>query len=167
MLFYFRPVALPIWMSAPQLEPQPIGQRSSSYINNPSQVNIQLRQMQCIDFSSSNSSNNRSRKRGYDEIQHETSDSSILGQQDSICDEEDNGPNDSVRLWEEGWRERYYKIKFNVNKYDLEEFRIQVAQNYARGLCWVLQYYYQGVPAWDWYVFNIDIHLYLIVILLS
>jgi len=33
----------------------------------------------------------------------------------------------------------------------MEEFRIEVAQHYARGLCWVLQYYYQGVPAWDWY----------------
>ena len=155
---------MPIWISAPQLEPQPIGQRSSSYINNPSQVNRQLRQMQAIDFSSSNSLNNRSRKRNYDEMQQETPDNSMLDRQDSICDEEDNDPNDSVRLWEEGWRERYYKIKFNVNKSDLEEFRIQVAQSYARGLCWVLQYYYQGVPAWDWYVFNIDIYLYLIVV---
>ncbi|CAF3304786.1 unnamed protein product [Rotaria socialis] len=70
------------------------------------------------------------------------------------CDyneEEDNDPNDNVRLWEEGWRERYYKKKFNIKKKHVEKFRTQIAQHYTRGLCWVLQYYYQGVPAWDWY----------------
>ena len=138
-------------MSAPQLEPQPIGQRPNSHINNPAQANAQLRQMQRVDFSSV--INNRPKKRGYDEMERETSDSPTYQQQDSVHDEEeDNDPNDTVRLWEEGWRERYYKNKFNVGKDDLEEFRIQVAQHYARGLCWVLQYYYQGVPAWDWYV---------------
>ncbi len=150
--FSSRPVQLPAWIPAPQLEPQPIGQRPTSRINNPAEANAQLRQMQRLDFSSSNSSNNRPQKRKHDDMERETNDSPIHKQQDSLYDEqeEDNDPNDSVRLWEEGWRERYYNNKFNVGKKDLEEFRIEVAQNYARGLCWVLQYYYQGVPAWDW-----------------
>lgn len=77
-----------------------------------------------------------------------------LSQQNSAYDEEeDNDPSDTVRLWEEGWRERYYKSKFNVDQIDVDTFRVEVAHHYARGLCWVLQYYYQGVPAWDWYVF--------------
>jgi 5'-3' exoribonuclease 2 len=142
-------------MSAPQLEPQPISQRPNSRISNPAQANLQLRQMQRVDFSS----DNRPTKRGYDEMAQESTDSPVFNQQDSVNDEEDdNDPNDSVRLWEEGWRERYYKNKFNVGKDDIQEFRIQVAQNYARGLCWVLQYYYQGVPAWDWYEFNINLY---------
>ncbi len=147
--FRYRPVPLPVWMSAPQLEPQPIGQKPTSRIHNPAEANAQLRQMQRIDFSSSNSG---SKKRGYDEMERETNDSPTYNRQDSFRDEEEeNDPNDSVRLWEEGWRERYYKNKFNVGKDDLQTFRIEVAQHYARGLCWVLQYYYQGVPAWDWY----------------
>jgi 5'-3' exoribonuclease 2 len=108
--------------------------------------------MQRIDFSSTNSSNNGSKKRGYDEMERESNDSATYNQQDSINndEEEDNNPNDTVRLWEDGWRERYYKNKFNVGKDDLQTFRVEVAHHYARGLCWVLQYYYQGVPAWDW-----------------
>src|SRR5579862_8198583 len=99
---FFRPVHLPVWMSAPQLEPQPIGQRPNSYINNPAQANTQLRQMQRVDFSS----NHRPGKRSYDEMERESSDPPVLDQQDSTHDEEeDNDPNDTVRLWEEGWRE--------------------------------------------------------------
>ncbi|CAM4989762.1 unnamed protein product, partial [Rotaria socialis] len=44
------------------------------------------------------------------------------------CDyneEEDNDPNDNVRLWEEGWRERYYKKKFNIKKKHVENFEIE------------------------------------------
>jgi len=161
-------MALPVWASAPQLEPQPIGQRPNSRINNPAEANAQLRQMQRINFSSSNSPKNLSKKRRYDEIEQETNDSPTSNQQDSVHgEEEDNDPNDSVRLWEEGWRERYYKNKFNVGKNDLEEFRIQVAQHYARGLCWVLQYYYQGVPAWDWYVFKYQIFIKFFYIILG
>jgi 5'-3' exonuclease len=116
-----------------------MGQRSISYINNPAPTSTQPHQMQCAIYSW----NNRPAKH---EMEQEISNSSILNQQDSVGVEEDN---DTVRLWEEGWRERYYQNKFNVNKNDLEKFRLQVAQNYAQGLCWVLQYYYQGVPAWD------------------
>lgn len=65
-------------------------------------------------------------------------------------EEEEEVINDDVRLWEDGWRERYYKVKFDVSENDMD-FRHKVAQHYAIGLCWVLRYYYQGVPAWNWY----------------
>ena len=47
-----------------------------------------------------------------------------------------------MRLWEEGFKERYYESKFGVGPNDIE-FRSKVATEYVRGLCWVLQYYYQ------------------------
>lgn len=28
---------------------------------------------------------------------------------------EDDEPHDDVRLWEEGWKDRYYRTKFNVS----------------------------------------------------
>jgi 5'-3' exonuclease len=155
-------------MAAPQLEPQPIGQRPNWNISNPAQANAQLRQMQRVDLSSSSSSNNRTEKRGYDEMERETSRSLSSTDQYSLPDaEQDNNPNDSVRLWEEGWRERYYKNKFNVDKNNMEEFRVQVAQHYARGLCWVLQYYYQGVPAWDWYVLKNNLYRIIVFCLIA
>ena len=57
-------------------------------------------------------------------------------------EEEDDFSHDEVRLWEDGFKERYYESKFAVQPTD-EEFRSKVACEYVRGLCWVLQYYYQ------------------------
>ncbi|XP_056872669.1 5'-3' exoribonuclease 2 isoform X1 [Takifugu flavidus] len=59
-------------------------------------------------------------------------------------------PEDNVRLWEEGWKQRYYKNKFDVDVMD-EDFRKKVVQSYVEGLCWVLRYYYQGCASWKWY----------------
>ncbi|XP_037837545.1 5'-3' exoribonuclease 2 [Kryptolebias marmoratus] len=59
-------------------------------------------------------------------------------------------PEDNVRLWEDGWKQRYYKTKFDVDASD-EGFRKKVVQSYVEGLCWVLQYYYQGCASWKWY----------------
>lgn len=59
-------------------------------------------------------------------------------------------PEDNVRLWEEGWKQRYYKTKFDVDHTD-EEFKRKVVKSYVEGLCWVLQYYYQGCASWKWY----------------
>ncbi|KAK0526265.1 5'-3' exoribonuclease 2 [Tilletia horrida] len=57
---------------------------------------------------------------------------------------------DTVKLWEPGYRERYYQQKFGVELSDTE-FRRKVAKAYVEGLSWVLAYYYQGVPSWQWY----------------
>lgn len=46
------------------------------------------------------------------------------------------------RLWEDGWKQRYYKTKFDVDATD-DEFRKKVVKSYVEGLCWVLRYYYQ------------------------
>ncbi len=54
----------------------------------------------------------------------------------------DSEPEDNVRLWEEGWKERYYNNKFGVPSDD-DEFTRSLAEQYTRGLCWVLGYYYQ------------------------
>lgn len=65
-------------------------------------------------------------------------------------EEEDEDKHDEVRLWEEGFKERYYESKFEVTRNNLE-FRYRVALQYVRGLCWVLRYYYQGCASWKWY----------------
>lgn len=57
---------------------------------------------------------------------------------------------DTVRLFEPGYRERYYRQKFGVELPD-DDFMAKITYHYMEGLCWVLEYYYQGVPAWDWY----------------
>ncbi|XP_075719095.1 5'-3' exoribonuclease 2 [Rhinoderma darwinii] len=59
-------------------------------------------------------------------------------------------PEDNIRLWEDGWKQRYYKNKFDVDATD-EQFRRKVVQSYVEGLCWVLRYYYQGCASWKWF----------------
>lgn len=62
----------------------------------------------------------------------------------------DNPPPDTVKLWEEGYADRYYEQKFHVSSTDID-FRHKVARSYVEGLCWVLLYYFQGCPSWTWY----------------
>jgi 5'-3' exoribonuclease 2 len=59
-------------------------------------------------------------------------------------------PEDTVKLWEDGYEARYYEQKFHCAPED-EEFRHKVANAYVEGLCWVLLYYFQGCPSWTWY----------------
>ncbi|KAM0797988.1 exoribonuclease 2 [Usnea florida] len=62
----------------------------------------------------------------------------------------DEPPPDNVRLWEEGYADRYYEQKFHVDPKDIA-FRNKVARSYVEGLAWVLLYYFQGCPSWTWY----------------
>ncbi|KAK4071282.1 uncharacterized protein Triagg1_6313 [Trichoderma aggressivum f. europaeum] len=59
-------------------------------------------------------------------------------------------PIDNVRLWEDGYEDRYYQQKFHKDPQDVE-FRHKVAEAYVEGLAWVLLYYFQGCPSWEWY----------------
>ena len=57
---------------------------------------------------------------------------------------------DEVRLYEDGWKDRYFRSKFDVSGDD-HQFRRKIVESYVQGLCWVLSYYYQGVQDWSWY----------------
>ncbi|KMT04929.1 hypothetical protein BVRB_7g170950 [Beta vulgaris subsp. vulgaris] len=59
---------------------------------------------------------------------------------------------DKVKLGSLGWKLRYYEEKFTVeDPKEIEIKRKQIVQQYTEGLCWVLLYYYSGIPSWDWY----------------
>lgn len=81
---------------------------------------------------------------------HEDGSDAQPNEKDGEEAEEDPDANDEVRLWEPGFKDRYYESKFDVGP-DNKQFRYSVALQYVRGLCWVLQYYYQGCASWDWY----------------
>ncbi|RYC65280.1 hypothetical protein CHU98_g952 [Xylaria longipes] len=76
----------------------------------------------------------------------EADNASTPGSESTSSDE----PEDSVRLWEDGYADRYYEQKFHVDAKDLD-FRRKVAWAYTEGLAWVLRYYFQGCPSWEWF----------------
>lgn len=50
------------------------------------------------------------------------------------------------------YREKYYKVKFHLHSSDdFEKCAQKVSEHFVKGLEWVLLYYYQGVPTWEWY----------------
>ncbi|PLW15175.1 hypothetical protein PCANC_12861 [Puccinia coronata f. sp. avenae] len=57
---------------------------------------------------------------------------------------------DTVKLWEPGYRERYFRQKFGIELNDETEKR-KIVKYYVEGLAWVLAYYYQGCQSWQWY----------------
>lgn len=56
-----------------------------------------------------------------------------------------------VRLWEEGWKNRYYHDKCKLEDIEDGGGRERLLQSYVEGLCWVMLYYYRGCPSWTWY----------------
>lgn len=49
-----------------------------------------------------------------------------------------------------GWKSDYYERKLNFPISDNVKL-IELTLHYIEGLQWVLYYYYQGVPSWNWY----------------
>ncbi|KAF9918403.1 5'-3' exoribonuclease 2 [Lobosporangium transversale] len=63
---------------------------------------------------------------------------------------DDEEPEDNVRLWEPDYKERYYRNKFHIELSDTEARRA-IVKSYIEGCCWVMKYYMQGCPSWQWY----------------
>lgn len=84
------------------------------------------------------------KKRKHDEIDEPSN------AKNEESEEEDDQAHDEVRLWEDGFKDRYYESKFDVGPDNLQ-FRYNVGLQYVKGLCWVLRYYYQGCASWKWY----------------
>ncbi|OBA25987.1 hypothetical protein HANVADRAFT_7559 [Hanseniaspora valbyensis NRRL Y-1626] len=51
----------------------------------------------------------------------------------------------------DNWKAKYYKTKLDFDSIKNPEKVIDIAENYAEGLQWVLFYYYRGCPSWNWY----------------
>ncbi|KAH9259612.1 hypothetical protein BASA81_002034 [Batrachochytrium salamandrivorans] len=62
----------------------------------------------------------------------------------------ENADVDVVKLHEQGWKDRYYESKFGKEFIDPSKRRA-IVESYVLGLCWVIQYYYQGCQSWKWY----------------
>lgn len=71
---------------------------------------------------------------------------------DNDDDDDDDIDNEEIRLWEPGYKTRYYQQKFKTtNEKKISEIRRNMAKCYVEGISWVLLYYYQGCPSWNWY----------------
>ncbi|XP_053317101.1 5'-3' exoribonuclease 2 [Spea bombifrons] len=128
-----REQAAPAFLPSGQFAPQALGRGNSSApnaINNPRQAAYEMR-MQNSNFNHTDSNASGTKRKA----------------DDSDSEPE---PEDNIRLWEDGWKQRYYKNKFDVDASD-EKFRRKVVQSYVEGLCWVLRYYYQGCASWKWF----------------
>ncbi|KAL7540447.1 hypothetical protein ACHAXR_010112 [Thalassiosira sp. AJA248-18] len=58
---------------------------------------------------------------------------------------------DNVRLHQPGWKDRYYTDKCKADDVKNHGGREHLFRSYVVGLCWVMKYYYEGCPSWNWY----------------
>ncbi|CDK28238.1 unnamed protein product [Kuraishia capsulata CBS 1993] len=70
----------------------------------------------------------------------------------AISSDSESDLNGDARLWQPGYRRRYYQMKFHTTDEDeIERIRHDMVKCYCEGISWVLLYYYQGCPSWSWY----------------
>jgi 5'-3' exoribonuclease 2 len=75
----------------------------------------------------------------------------VLGEQQKKLDQYAASVDDKVRLHEKGWKDRYYSDKCKADDVANHGGREHLFRSYVIGLCWVMKYYYEGVPSWKWY----------------
>jgi 5'-3' exoribonuclease 2 len=75
----------------------------------------------------------------------------IKDKEQALIDRNRETIQDAVKLHEAGWKDRYYGEKYKKENIERGGGLQRMAYTYVQGLCWVLKYYYQGVPSWNWY----------------
>ncbi|XP_039259920.2 5'-3' exoribonuclease 2-like [Styela clava] len=146
----------PAYIPGGQFEPTPLGRgQQPAAIRNVRQTAYEMRTQDLKNRDAASALRSMLKEVPDGEAAASSSSSSIsstskLAKKRKMKDEEDDEPQDDVRLWEEGWKDRYYRTKFNVSLKDYE-FRRRVVRSYVEGLCWVLSYYYQGCASWKWF----------------
>ncbi|XP_032671869.1 5'-3' exoribonuclease 2 homolog [Odontomachus brunneus] len=140
----------PKWIPAGQFAPNPLGQTVKP-IENARYEAYQMR-VQGRNYNTNVAENKNTNHALESMLRPENT--SNKGQKRKIeeinAESDDEQSHDEVRLWEDGFKDRYYESKFGVSTDNLA-FRNNVALQYVRGLCWVLRYYYQGCASWRWY----------------
>lgn len=110
-------------------------------VNNVKESSEPAEKEEPIDVSDSND-----KKRKVDSVEMETSSTADTEDKDEDVEDED------IRLWEPGYKSRYYQQKFRTtNEKEIFQIRRSMAKSYVEGISWVLLYYYQGCPSWNWY----------------
>uniref|UniRef100_A0A8C0HMR2 5'-3' exoribonuclease n=1 Tax=Buteo japonicus TaxID=224669 RepID=A0A8C0HMR2_9AVES len=121
----------PSFIPGGQFSPQALGNRSSPQaISNPRQAAFEMRMHDRQNSTTSSSPNTSLNSDGSP---------SLAGGIKRKAEDSDSEPEpeDNIRLWETGWKQRYYKNKFDVDASD-EKFRRKVVQSY-------------GCASWNWY----------------
>ncbi|KAG9133933.1 hypothetical protein Leryth_004645 [Lithospermum erythrorhizon] len=73
-------------------------------------------------------------------------------QEKELIKAEDNLTIEKVDFGKDGWKERYYALKFEIENDDKGELiRKDAVNKYVEGICWVMRYYYQGICSWNWF----------------
>ena len=75
----------------------------------------------------------------------------MKAKEQEVIDKNKQTIKDGVRLHEQGWKERYYGEKHKKENIESGGGLARMCFTYVQGLCWVLRYYYEGVPSWNWY----------------
>lgn len=141
----------PAWLPRGQFAPQPLGQN----VNPVQNARREAYNMRVIGMNANSHLASLNQRAGLNSFQRADNRNSPgaakrkIDEVDEDSDEEEE-VHDEVKLWEEGFKDRYYESKFTVGPDNLA-FRHSVALQYIRGLCWVLKYYYQGCASWKWY----------------
>lgn len=94
-----------------------------------------------IDASSTDDSKKRSTDSAFSTDTEESTSEALVDNNDDV-----------IRMWEPGFRKRYYQAKFHTqDEEQIERIRKNMVKGYVEGISWVLLYYYQGCPSWNWY----------------
>jgi len=75
----------------------------------------------------------------------------VKARQNQKLDEYAKNVVDNVRLYEVGWKDRYYSDKCKADDVAEHGGKEHLFRTYVMGLVWVMKYYYDGCPSWQFY----------------